>query len=54
MEPNDFLLSWQRDGRGVRYVHLVDEQEMLLLADKAGLNVVEQYRNDGKEGDLNL
>ena len=54
LEPNDFLLSWQRDGRGMRYVHLVDEEEIVWLASEAGLNVVTQYRSDGKEGNLNL
>ncbi|MCB9422880.1 MAG: class I SAM-dependent methyltransferase [Ardenticatenaceae bacterium] len=54
VEPNDFLLTWQRDGFGLRYVCLVDEVETVKLAEAAGLRVLDQFRSDGKEGDLNL
>jgi SAM-dependent methyltransferase len=54
VEPNDYLLTWQRDGFGLRYVCFVDETEMAKLAQDAGLKLVDQFRSDGKEGNLNL
>ncbi len=54
VEAGDYLLSWQRGGRGLRYVTLVDEEATRRLAAAAGLRVVAQYRSDGREGDLNL
>jgi 2-polyprenyl-3-methyl-5-hydroxy-6-metoxy-1,4-benzoquinol methylase len=54
VEPNDYLLTWQRDGFGLRYVCFVDETEMDQLAKAAGLQILEQFYSDGKEGDLNL
>lgn len=54
VEPGDYLLTWQRDGRGLRYVHQIDSAEMVWLAEKAGLRVLTQFRSDGREGNLNL
>ena len=54
VEADDYLLSWQRDGRGRRYVHQVDQAEVSWLAAGASLILVDDYRSDGKEGDLNL
>lgn len=52
--PDDYLLSWQRGDFALRYVCNIDEQAMARLADAAGLNIVEQFRSDGKEGNLSL
>ena len=54
VEPGDYLLSWQRGGEGRRYVALVDDEETRRLAEGAGLRIVELFRSDGREGDLNL
>jgi SAM-dependent methyltransferase len=54
VEPNDYLLTWQRDGFGLRYVCFVDAAETAKLAQAAGLRILDQFRSDGKEGDLNL
>ncbi len=54
VEDNDYLLTWRRDGFGLRYVCYIDSTEMRALAQEAGLNVVEQFRSDGREGNLNL
>ena len=54
MSPNDHLLTWQRDGFGLRYVCFVDETETAKLAESAGLRILDQFRSDGQEGDLNL
>lgn len=54
VEPGDFLLDWKRGGRGLRYCHLVDEDEMEALAAASGLVVRETFRAGGREGDLSL
>jgi len=54
VEPGDCLLSWQRGGSGLRYVALLDVPATDLLVAEVGLRVVEQFRSDGREGDLNL
>lgn len=54
VEDNDYLLSWQRGGVGLRYVALLDTAVTDRLAAEAGLRIVDQYRSDGREGDLNL
>ena len=50
----DYLLTWQRGGYGLRYVSLIDEEETAVLAAAAGLEIIEQFRSDGKEGNLSL
>jgi SAM-dependent methyltransferase len=50
----DYVLGWERGGRGERFVHEVSEAELSLLADEAGLSIVETFRADGKSNDLSL
>ncbi len=53
VEPNDYLLSWERGGRlGLRYVHLLDGAEAHALAKSAGLTVSEIFSADGLSHDL--
>lgn len=54
LEPGDYLLDWRRGGRGLRYVHLVDEAEVERLAAASGLRVRETFRVGGREGNLSL
>jgi SAM-dependent methyltransferase len=54
LESGDYLLDWQRGGRGLRYCHLVDEQEVERLAAASGFVVRETFRAGGREGDLSL
>lgn len=54
LEPGDYLLDWKREGRGLRYCHLVDEAEVERLAVESGFRVRETFRAGGREGDLSL
>jgi SAM-dependent methyltransferase len=54
LDPGDFLLDWKRGGRGVRYCHLIDEKEVMQLADASNLTVRKMFRAGGREGDLSL
>ncbi|MGC9346753.1 MAG: class I SAM-dependent methyltransferase, partial [Anaerolineae bacterium] len=54
VERGDYLLDWRRQGHGLRYVHLVDEEETLKLIAEAGLALDELYYADGHTNDLTL
>lgn len=54
VDPGDYLLDWKRGGRGIRYCHLVDDQELRRLAMAAGLRVAHMARTGGREGNLSL
>lgn len=54
LEPSDYLLDWNRGGRGVRYCHLVGETELRQLAAESGLSVRSTFRAGGREGNLSL
>ena len=54
LEPGDLLVDWRRGGRGLRYVHHFEPEELAELCEQAGLLVQEQYRSDGHSGDLGL
>lgn len=54
VEPGDYLLDWQRDGYGLRYVHLVDEAETRALAQAANLHITSLFRADGRQNNLTL
>lgn len=54
VEPHDHLVAWRAGGSGMRYVAYIAEQELRTLAHSASLSLVETFRSDGREGDLNL
>ncbi len=53
VEPNDFLLDWQRGEPAVRYCHYVDDAEHATLVGASGLTEIKTYRADGDTGDVN-
>ncbi len=52
VDPGDALLDWRRGGRGVRYVHQLEEPERRLLCRDAGFRETESFACDGEGGDL--
>jgi 2-polyprenyl-3-methyl-5-hydroxy-6-metoxy-1,4-benzoquinol methylase len=54
LEPGDYLLDWKREGRGLRYCHLVDLTEVERLAAESGFCVPRTFRAGGREGNLSL
>jgi SAM-dependent methyltransferase len=54
LEEGDYLLSWQRNGYGIRYAAYLDVREISDMVNASGLRVVSMHYNDGREGSLNL
>jgi 2-polyprenyl-3-methyl-5-hydroxy-6-metoxy-1,4-benzoquinol methylase len=54
VEPNDYLLTWQRKGFSFRYVAIIDEAVTAELARQAELRVQAHFHSDGQEGNLSL
>ncbi|MEZ4513721.1 MAG: class I SAM-dependent methyltransferase [Chloroflexota bacterium] len=54
VDGTDYLLTWRQDGFGLRYVAMIDEAETAVMAAAADLQVIGQFRSDGKEGNLSL
>ena len=54
VESDDYLLTWSRGGFGYRYCCLVDEAQTAELAANAGLKIIHQFREDGRERNLSL
>ena len=54
VDSGDYLLDWQRGGRGLRYVHQFDEAELVDLCARAGFAILETFRSDGATGDMGL
>ncbi len=50
----DLLMDWQRDGRGLRYVHHFSEEELCGLLQAASFEVVETFYSDGQSGKMGL
>ncbi len=60
LEPGDTLLDWrytlpgQPEQVGLRYVHLFDRAELIMLAHESGFAVAEEYEFDGQGGRMGL
>jgi len=54
VDAGDYLLDWRSGGRGLRYVHHFDEDELAGLGESAGFRVLETFHSDGDGGRLGL
>ncbi len=53
VEPADRLLGWERGGRsGLRYVRVIDPDELQALLDETGLQTVDRFSDDGHARNL--
>lgn len=53
VDAGDALLDWRRGGRGLRYVHHFDQEELEELAAAAGCQVSEEHKAGGSSDELN-
>ncbi len=53
VERHDYLLDWRRGIQAKRYCHFIADDEHRRLIQASGMNVIDDYRADGAEGDLN-
>ena len=60
LEKNDCLMDWRSsdaEGKaitGLRYVHIIEEKEMVQMAAKAGFRIEGSFYSDGKNNQLSL
>jgi tRNA (uracil-5-)-methyltransferase TRM9 len=52
IDAGDYLIDWRRDGRGLRYVHVIGAEERLRLAARSGFTEIECFESDGEGGKL--
>jgi tRNA (uracil-5-)-methyltransferase TRM9 len=51
VDAEDYLLDWRQGGRGLRYVHVVTDEERAHLARISGCAEKEFFHSDGKNGE---
>jgi tRNA (uracil-5-)-methyltransferase TRM9 len=54
LEAGDYLLDWRSSGKGLRYVHHFEEQELRDLAKESNFSVIDTFYSDGETGNLGL
>ncbi len=54
LDEGDYLLDWRSGGEGLRYAHHFTAEELLGLADQAGMRVTDSFSSDGDGGNLGL
>ena len=54
VEAGDYLLDWRNGGKGLRYVHHFEEDELASLARDSQFQVGETFYSDGQGGRLGL
>jgi tRNA (uracil-5-)-methyltransferase TRM9 len=54
VEAGDHLLDWRSGGKGLRYVHHFNEQELSELAEASGFQISDSFYSDGEGGRLGL
>jgi len=54
VDVSDYLLDWRSGGRGLRYVHFFNEEELRSLAKESHFRVIDTFYSDGETGNLGL
>ena len=54
VEPDDYHISWGEQAAGRRYCAAIDADALRRLAESAGLEQIDTFYADGREGNLNL
>jgi len=54
MDEGDYLLDWRGGGEGLRYAHHFTVEELLQMAEQAGMRASESFLSDGENGKLGL
>jgi tRNA (uracil-5-)-methyltransferase TRM9 len=55
VDDGDYLLDWRSGGEdGLRYAHHFSAEELLRLAEQAGMRVTDSFSSDGNGGNLGL
>jgi SAM-dependent methyltransferase len=54
VDDGDYLLDWRGGGRGLRYVHVFGETELVRLAGATGFRIEDSFYSDGQGGRLSL
>lgn len=53
IDENDYLLTWDRGERALRYCHYFSENEQEILVENGGLKLLVRFNAEGKDGNLN-
>ncbi|NCN03764.1 MAG: class I SAM-dependent methyltransferase [Candidatus Pacebacteria bacterium] len=53
IEPNDYLLDWQRGEHAIRYCHYSDKVEIEKINEKLEWKSIQTYKSDSKTNNLN-
>jgi len=54
VDAGDYLLDWRSDGKGLRYVHHFDREELDELAKASSFRLADAFHSDGDGGRLGL
>lgn len=54
LEEDDYFLGWNNKPGVWRYCHLTKREEMVRLTENLGLDLIEEFEADGKNGNMNL
>ncbi len=54
VDPGDYLLDWRSNGKGLRYIHYFDENELEELARASHFKIIDTFYSDGQTGNLGL
>jgi 2-polyprenyl-3-methyl-5-hydroxy-6-metoxy-1,4-benzoquinol methylase len=54
VDAGDYLLDWRSGGKGLRYAHQFDDEDLDELAKASGFRIMEAFYSDGAGGNLGL